>query len=84
MYQKDLETGLVQLILKAETEIPSDITAALKRAFRIEKGAAKVQLKEILTNINLAKQKQYPVCQDCQSNSPRRFGRLLIFRLFCQ
>lgn len=64
MNQKDLETGVLQLILKAETEIPSDIIAALKRAFIAETGAAKVQLDAILTNVEMAKKKRCPVCQD--------------------
>jgi fumarate hydratase subunit alpha len=64
MNQKDLETGLLQLIMKAETEIPPDIITALKRAFLVETGAAKVQLEAILANIEMAKKKRCPLCQD--------------------
>jgi len=64
MKQKDLEAGLLQLIMKAETEIPSDIIVALKLAFLVETGAAKVQLEGILANVEMAKKKQYPLCQD--------------------
>jgi len=64
MNQKDLEAGLVQLIKKAEMEIPPDIITALKQAFLIETGAAKVQLEAILVNIEMAKKKQCPLCQD--------------------
>jgi len=64
MNQKDLETGLLQLILKAETEIPPDIIAALKRALLVETSAAKVQLELMLTNVEMAKKKRCPMCQD--------------------
>jgi len=64
MNQKDLETGLLQLILKAETEIPSDIIVALKRAFLVETGAAKIQLEGLLANVEMAKKKRCPMCQD--------------------
>jgi fumarate hydratase subunit alpha len=64
MDRKDLETGLLQLILKAETEIPSDVIAALKRAYLIETGAAKLQLEAMLTNVEMAKRKRCPMCQD--------------------
>ena len=64
MNQKDLETGLLQLILKAETEIPPDIIVALKRAFLVETGIAKIQLGAILANVKIAKKKLRPICQD--------------------
>jgi fumarate hydratase subunit alpha len=52
------------LILKAETEIPSDVIAAMKRAYLVEGGAAKVQLEAMLANVELAKKKRCPMCQD--------------------
>lgn len=64
MDQKDFETGLVQLILKAETELPLDIIAALKKALHIETGPAKLQLEGILANVEMAKKKRCPMCQD--------------------
>jgi fumarate hydratase subunit alpha len=64
MDQKNLETGLLQLILKAETEIPPDVIAALKRAYLVETGAAKVQLEVMLANVEMAKKKRCPMCQD--------------------
>jgi fumarate hydratase subunit alpha len=64
MDRNDLETGLLQLILKAETEIPSDVVAALKRAYLVETGAAKLQLEAMLTNVEMAKRKRCPMCQD--------------------
>jgi fumarate hydratase subunit alpha len=64
MDKKDLEAGLLQLILKAETEIPPDVVSALKRAYQVEGGAAKLQLEAMLTNVELAKKKRCPMCQD--------------------
>jgi len=64
MDKKDLETGLLQLIMKAETEIPPDVITALKRAFLVETGAAKIQLEGILANVELAKKKRCPMRQD--------------------
>ena len=64
MDEKNLRSGLVQLILKAETEIPPDVVAALKRAYKEETGSAKLQLESMLTNVELAKKKRCPMCQD--------------------
>jgi fumarate hydratase subunit alpha len=64
MDQKDLEMGLLHLIMKAETEIPPDVITALKRAFLVETGAAKVQLEVMLANVEMAKKKRCPMCQD--------------------
>ncbi len=64
MDQKDLETGILQLIRKAETEIPPDVIAALKQAYLVETGAAKIQLEAMLANVEIAKKKRCPMCQD--------------------
>lgn len=64
MDTKNLEDGLLRLILKAESEIPSDVIAAMKRAYLVEGGAAKVQLEAMLANVELAKKKRCPMCQD--------------------
>jgi fumarate hydratase subunit alpha len=64
MDKKHLEDGIVQLILKAETEIPSDVIAALKQAYSVETGAAKIQLEAMLANVEMAKKKRCPMCQD--------------------
>src|SRR5512137_2591659 len=64
MNTKNLEDGILRLILKAETEIPSDVIAAMKRAYLVEGGAAKVQLEAMLANVELAKKKRCPMCQD--------------------
>src|SRR4030042_6684871 len=64
MDQKHLEEGILQLIRKAETEIPADVIAALKHAYLVETGAAKIQLEAMLTNVEMAKKKRCPMCQD--------------------
>jgi len=64
MEQKDLETGILQLIRKAETEIPPDVIVALKQAYTVETGAAKIQLEAMLANVEMAKKKRCPMCQD--------------------
>jgi fumarate hydratase subunit alpha len=64
MNRKDIETGIVQLIKKAETELPSDVVRALEEAYKIEDGLAKTQIEAILKNIDLAKKSQRPMCQD--------------------
>lgn len=60
----NIETGIIALIKKAETELPNDVHNALKHACKREKGIAKIQLETILRNISLAKEKGRPICQD--------------------
>jgi fumarate hydratase subunit alpha len=64
MDQKHLETGILQLIRKAETEIPTDVIKALKQAYTVETGASKIQLEAMLTNVEMARKKRCPMCQD--------------------
>ena len=64
MDQKHLEDGILQLILKAETEIPPDVITALQHAYSIETGAAKIQLEAMIANVEMAKKKRCPMCQD--------------------
>jgi len=59
-----ITNGIVQLIKKAETELPNDVIVALKKAYKIEKGVAKTQIEAILKNIDLAKKTSRPMCQD--------------------
>jgi fumarate hydratase subunit alpha len=61
---KDFETGIVELIKKAETQLPNDVINALKNAYKIEEGIAKIQIEAILKNIDLAKESGRPMCQD--------------------
>jgi len=60
----DIKNGIIQLIKKAETELPTDVINALKKSYEIEKGIAKTQIEAILKNIDLAKKSGRPMCQD--------------------
>ncbi len=64
MEKKSIEGGIVTLIKKAETELPSDVVNALKHAYEIEQGVAKTQIETILKNIDLARKSGRPMCQD--------------------
>ena len=61
---KGTENGIVQLIKKAETELPKDVIEALERVYNVEDGVAKTQIDAILKNIDLAKKSSRPMCQD--------------------
>ena len=60
----DIKNGIIQLIKKAETELPTDVIEALKISYGIEEGIAKTQIEAILKNIDLAKKSGRPMCQD--------------------
>ena len=64
MDSDSIENGIVQLIKKAETELPDDVIKSLKKAYKIETGIAKTQIDAILKNIDLAKKSGRPMCQD--------------------
>jgi len=64
MDYKHIEDGIIQLIKKAETELPKDVINALERAYNVEDGVAKTQIDAILKNIDLAKKSSRPMCQD--------------------
>jgi fumarate hydratase subunit alpha len=64
MNYNNIKKGIVELIRKAETDLPDDVIKSLKRAHEIETGIAKTQIKAILENINLAKKSKRPMCQD--------------------
>jgi len=59
-----IKKGIVQLIKKAETELPNDVIIALKQAYENERGVAKTQIDAILKNIDLAIKTKRPMCQD--------------------
>ena len=61
---KSVENGIIQLIKKAETELPIDVINSLKNVLKHEEGIAKVQIQTILDNIELAKKTARPMCQD--------------------
>ena len=64
MNYDEIKKGIVQLIKKAETELPDDVIKSLKQAYEIEEGIAKTQIDAILKNIDLAKKSKRPMCQD--------------------
>ena len=61
---KEIKKGIIELIKKAETELPDDVILSLKKAYEGEEGIAKTQIKSILDNIELAKKSERPMCQD--------------------
>jgi fumarate hydratase subunit alpha len=55
----------ITLLRRAETTLPSDVKAALVRAYeREENEIARVQLEAMLENVKLAEELQRPLCQD--------------------
>jgi len=64
MDKKNIVRGIVELIRKAETTLPSDVMMALKKAYRVEKGVAKTQIGNILRNVEIARKTKRPMCQD--------------------
>ncbi|MEM0493178.1 MAG: fumarate hydratase [Candidatus Thermoplasmatota archaeon] len=62
--KRSIEKGIVELIRKAESTLPSDVEKALREAYVNERGLARLQLSTILRNIEVARQKGYPLCQD--------------------
>jgi fumarate hydratase subunit alpha len=64
MSQKNVVSGIVKLIQKAETELPADVIQALEDAYTIEAGLAKTQIAAILDNIRISQKSQRPMCQD--------------------
>jgi len=60
----NIKKGIVQLIKKAETELPEDVISSLEKAYVIEEGIAKTQIGAILENIRLARESKRPMCQD--------------------
>jgi fumarate hydratase subunit alpha len=57
--------NVTELIKKAVTDLPEEVERALETAYNLEEGdTAKLQLKNILENIKLARESQRPMCQD--------------------
>lgn len=62
---KFLIESVVDLLRKAETELPEDVVNELKKALEKEESpVAKAQLQAILKNIDIAKKHSVPMCQD--------------------
>ncbi len=66
MITKELVKDVTIMVLKrAETMLPEDVKAALRRAYeREDNEIAKVQLEAMLENVALAEELQRPICQD--------------------
>lgn len=64
MDDKSIIEGISQVIRKAENELPEDVIVALKKAYEREKGVAKLQLGNILENVEIARETNRPLCQD--------------------
>ena len=64
-----LKDSMIELIRRASAEIPDDVNAAIVRSLEEEKEGtiAESALKIINRNIELAKQKSQPICQDTGS-----------------
>src|SRR6188474_2969639 len=64
-----LKNSLLELIRRTSTEIPGDVQSAILRSLENEKKGtiAESALKIIEKNIELAKQKSQPICQDTGS-----------------
>ena len=64
MNYNHLVGGIVTLIQKAVIDLPDDVVKSLKEASKREEGIAKIQLENILKNIEIAKKTSRPLCQD--------------------
>ncbi len=62
---EDVTQSVVDLLLRAETRLPDDVTAALTDARGRETDpTARAQIEAILENIELAAMRKVPICQD--------------------
>lgn len=67
--------NVVELIKKAVVDLPEEVEEALRDAYeREESEIARLQLKNILDNVKLAREQQIPLCQD--TGIPLFFVRL--------
>jgi len=60
----DSTKAILELIKRASTQLPSDVRALLEEAKKSEPGAAGQTLDDILRNIDIARAKTLPMCQD--------------------
>lgn len=65
MNYEEVMNAVMEIIVKAQTELPSDVVSALKKAYESEESEiAKRNLEVILENIEIAKKSKLPICQD--------------------
>lgn len=61
----DLREKLVEAIMLSETSIPPDVEEMIRNAYETEESEiGKAQLRAILENIEIARSKKLPICQD--------------------
>ena len=61
----DIVETVVELFRKAETELGEDVISAIRRAYEEEENEiARMNLEAILKNIEIAKERKIPICQD--------------------
>lgn len=66
--EREFRKAIVEMIAKAETSLPPDVVAALRRCLRAEDSPiGRLQLKLMLENLRLAKRRMAPICQDTGS-----------------
>ncbi len=82
MSPKDLQSSLLELVRKTSCDLPPDVEAVLKKALRKEKKGTTAQyaLEVIKKNIDLAREKSLPLCQDTGSilfyvQAPKEFDQ---------
>lgn len=59
-----LFNAIVELYRKAATELPEDVVKAIKKARNKEKGILRNVFNQIIEDIDIAKEKKIPICQD--------------------
>lgn len=64
MDEEHIVQGLVDLIFKAETQLPTDVLDALIEYEKKETGIAKIQLQTMIKNAKIAAETKRPICQD--------------------
>src|SRR3989338_3180465 len=60
----ELEREIIQLYKKAATSLPEDVERSLKKALAKEKSIANYALSNILKNVDIARRRSVPICQD--------------------
>jgi fumarate hydratase subunit alpha len=65
LHTEIIEDTVIRLLKLATVQLPSDVKAAIKSAYREEKNEnGKIQLETIIKNIELAEKSNIPICQD--------------------
>jgi fumarate hydratase subunit alpha len=60
-----MKEKILELVKKAVVDLPEEVEEALREAYKGEKNEiARLQLKTILENVKLARQRKCPLCQD--------------------